>query len=161
MKFRLFPTLHIYIDIYAEDVGVVASVEPMELRHPNIKKKYKKSDEWLKQVNDIVRSIYSGMVARKFKILKAKPSNKSYTYYFKFQPTDENGDLWDATLELQLELRDHVSTTHGDLSDVSKDIRFRTYYIEDNEYRNAMSMLKEICNIFDDLQKGDFSTFVN
>lgn len=158
----LVPTLHIIIDIteYTADV-VASSLEFKEMQHPSIKRKFKKSDDWLKEVNDLARSIYGSMISRKFSITKCEPSKKSYTYYIRFQPADKNGDLWDAELELQIELRDHPSETHDDLGQVTHDLFVKTYYLDDAEYKNMMDLFRAIRKILDDLQQGDFSSFMN
>ncbi len=152
------PVLHIIIELSETD-NIAASVDFKEMTQPSIKHKYKKSDEWLKYVNDLARSIYGSMLARKFNITKAEPSNKSYTYYIRFQPSDKNGDLWDSDLELQIELRDHTSKTHSDLGQVTSDLLVKTYYIENMQYKDMMSLFRKIRSILDDLQNGDFSSF--
>lgn len=131
----------------------------VELFDPSVTCKHKKSDEWLKNLNDLVRSIIGSLQGRGFHILKAKPSKKSYTYYIVFQPVDKNGDLWDTELSLQLELRDHVSSTHSDKGSITKDLIVKTYYLEDKSYKGMLALLRELWRIFDRLQDGDFSAF--
>ena len=157
------PKLRIIVDItYSEvQVQVAASSDFKELKHPSIKRKFKKSDEWLKQVNDLVRSIIGSMNGKKFKIIKACPSNKSYTYYIRFQPSDKNGDLWDQELELQIELRDHASKTHASVGEITNRFLVKTYYLEDKTYKDMLALMREIWRILDDLQNGDFSSFVS
>lgn len=160
IKADSIPTLHIIIQLDPTS-DIAASVDFKEMTHPNVKQKFKKSDEWLKQVNDLARSIYGSMIARKFEILKAEPSKKSYTYYIMFQPADKEGNLWDDTLALQIELRDHISDSHTDLGQVTQDLFVKTYYLNDKKYENMMSLFREVRNILTDLQKGDFSSFMN
>lgn len=154
------PTLHIVIDISEEGAPVAASVEFKEMHHPSVKREFKKSDDWLKYVNDMARSIYGSMISRKFNITKAEPSKRSYTYYIRFQPADKNGDLWDQELELQIELRDHVSQTHEGLGQVTENLLVKSYYIEGESYRTGWEVMKEIWKILDKLQQGDFTSFI-
>ena len=154
--FKPTPTLHIVIEIRDADVQVVASDEFQELKHPNIKKSKKKSDWWLKQVNDIVGSIKG----RKFKILKAYPSKKSYTYYIQFQPTDREGNLWDQELELQIELRDHTSETHLDLGQVGENFFVKAYYLEDELVEGPYKLMQKIWKILDECREGNFDAFL-
>ena len=146
------PTLHVIIELTESNIRIAASDEFEEITHPSVRRKYKKSDEWLKHVNDLVRSILGSMRGRGFHILQARPSKKSYTYYILFQPVDENGDVWSTELGLQLELRDHVSNSHTDLGQVTKNLIVNTYYLEDKSYRDMTAILKELWRIFDDLQ---------
>ena len=78
-----------------------------------------------------------------------------------FQPADKEGNLWDETLALQIELRDHISDSHTDLGQVTQDLFVKTYYLNDKKYENMMSLFREVRNILTDLQKGDFSSFIN
>lgn len=160
-KYSYVPTLHVYIDLNDADTPVAASVEFREMRQPSIKRKLKRSDEWLKQVNDLAKSLYSSMVSRGFEVTRAEPSKRSYTYYIRFQPCDRNGDLWDQTLELQIELRDHVSKTHDDIGQLSKDLFVKAFYLEDAQYKNMWELFRQLRHILDDLQDGDFSSFAN
>lgn len=156
------PTLRIIIDIDAPIYNIAASDNDfVELKHPSIKKKFKQSDEWLKQVNDLARSIIGSMQGRKFNIIKAYPSKKSYTYYIRFQPADKNGGLWDQELQLQIELRDHVSKTHDDIGEVAPELFVKTYYLNGKSERDMMSLMRDIFKILDDLADGDFNSFLN
>ena len=156
------PAVKITIELSSiVDAPIAASEDFTMLTHPNVKRRYKKTDEWLKEVNDIARSIIGSMQGRNFKIIKAYPSHKSYTYYIRFQPTDTNGDLWDQILEFQIELRDHPSKSHTDLGQVSENLLVKTYYLDDEQYKNAYALMQEIWRMLDDLQKGDFSSFFN
>lgn len=156
---KSIPTLHIVIDITDSESGVAASVDFKELKHPSGKKKYRRSDEWLDQVNDLVRSIIGSMQGRKFKILDAKPSNKSYTYYIRFQPADRDGNLWDQELEIQVELRDHRSKTHEDSGFISSKLLVKAFYLDNNLMANGYELMKEMWAIMDQLSEGDFSAF--
>lgn len=160
-RFIRIPVLHIYIDLTEKTANVAASTEFVEMHHPSIKRKYKKSDEWLKHVNDLARSIIGSMQGRKFKINKVWTSKKSYTYYIRFQPADKNGDLWRQELELQIELRDHISSTHLDIGEVNSDLLVKAFYLEGKSYRDMYTLMQTIWRILDDLQKGDFSSFLN
>lgn len=153
-------TMKLVIDIKYKTTQIAADVEFKELTHPNIKRKYKKSDEWVKQVNDIVRSIIGSMQGRKFKIVKAYPSKKSYTYYIRFQPADKNGDLWDQVVEFQIELRDHRSDDHEDIGQVTEQLLVKTYYLGDKQYLDAYKLMKSVWKLLDQLSKGDFSSFI-
>lgn len=163
------PTLNIVVDLNINEMRVAASEELLPdsdvkfefipMRHPNIKRKKQQSDEWLRHVNDLVISILGSMQGRKFKILEKYPSKKSYTYYIRFQPTDKAGNLWDTELQLQIELRDHVSDTHEDFGNVAKQLFVRTYYLENKSYHDMYGILREIWKILDDLQMGNFSSF--
>ena len=154
------PTLKIIVDIYDAEAKIAASDDFIEMKHPSIKKKYRQSDEWLKHVNDLARSILGSMKGRKFNILRAEPSNKSYTYYITFQPANKDGDIWEQDLELQLELRDHVSKTHSDLGAISEKLIVRTYYLNGKTYSDMLAVLKEVWHILDELQEGNFESFV-
>jgi len=155
------PTLHIVIELSAQSDDVAASVEFKDMTHPAVKRKFQKSDEWLQHVNDLARSIYGSMIARKFDVFKAQPSKKSYTYYLAFRPADKDGNLWDRELGLQIELRDHMSSTHDDIGEVTTKFIVKTYYLENKSYRDMSDMLREIWRILDDVQKGDFSSFTS
>ena len=153
------PTVHIYIDYVDVIDDIAAATEFKELQHPNIKRRYKKSDEWLKKVNDLARSIIGSMQGRKFKIIDAHPSKKSYTYYIRFQPADKNGDLWDQVLEFQIELRDHISKNHPDIGPASSKLFIKAYYIDDASYRNMYEIMQALWNVMDELEIGNFSSF--
>ena len=155
------PTLYIVIDLTTSTVNVAASDDFAELKHPSIKRKFRQSNEWLKHVNDLARSIIGSMQGRKFKILKAYPSKKSYTYYIRFQPADKQGDLWDQELQLQIELRDHISDTHTDIGEVTPELFVKTYYLNGKTERDMMSLMRDIFKILDDLENGDFNSFLS
>ena len=155
------PVMKIIVEVFDAEAKIAASDDFRELTHPSVKRRYKKSDEWLRQVNDLVRSIIGSMQGRNFKIIKAYPSSKSYTYYIRFQPTDKNGDLWDQVLEFQIELRDHTSKSHKDIGQVTENLLVKTYYLEDEQYKNAYLLMKEIWRVLDALKLGDFSSFLN
>lgn len=155
------PTLYIIIDLAASTINVAASDDFVELQHPSIKKRYKHTDSWLKHVNDLARSIIGSMQGRHFKILKAYPSKKSYTYYIRFQPADKRGDLWDQELQLQIELRDHFSKTHTDIGEIAPELFVKTYYLNGKNERDMMSLMKDIFRILDDLENGDFNSFLS
>ena len=101
------------------------------------------------------------MQGRKFKILKAYPSKKSYIYYIRFQPADKQGDLWDQELQLQIELRDHISDTHTDIGEVTPELLVKTYYLNGKTERDIMSLMRDIFKILDDLEDGDFNSFLS
>ena len=155
------PTLYIVIDLTTSTVNVAAAEDDfVELKHPSIKRKFRRSNEWLKHVNDLARSIIGSMRGRKFKIVKAYPSKKSYTYYIRFQPADKQGDLWDSELQLQIELRDHVSDTHTDIGEVTPELFVKTCYLNGKKERDMMSLMRDIFKILDDLEDGDFNSFL-
>ena len=154
------PTLHIYIDLNKKSQPVAADSDFEEMKHPSVKRKYQKSDEWLKEINDLARSIYATMKGKKFNIIRAWPSKKSYTYYIRFQPADKNGDLWDCELQLQIELRDHLSETHADVGEVTDDLVVRSFFIEDTQYRSMFDVYNEVRKLLVQLQDGDLDAFL-
>ena len=154
------PILHIVVELTEDNSNVAASTNFVEMKHPSVKRRYKQSDEWLKHVNDLARSIIGSMQGRHFKINRVWTSKKSYTYYIRFQPADKNGDLWRQELELQIELRDHTSSTHLDIGEVNSDLLVRAFYLEGKSYRDMYALMQTIWKILDDLQKGDFSSFL-
>lgn len=153
------PTLHVVIELSEETRPIAASVEFKEMTHPSVSKKYRQSDEWVRNVNDLARSIYNSMIARKFDVFKSQASKKSYTYYLGFRPADKEGNLWDQELGLQIELRDHVSKTHEDSGQVTEKFIVRTFYLEGQLYSDMFKLLQQIWLILDDVQRGDFSSF--
>lgn len=152
------PTIHIYIDV-EHAISNVAASEFVEMTHPSIKKKFKKSDEWLKQVNDLARSIISFINGRHFKLIKAAPSKKSYTYYIRFQPIGVNGEVLGGEFQFQLELRDHASGTHIDNGMVNDDIVVRAIYLENIEYTSRIALLTKIKDALTEMQKGNIDAF--
>ena len=154
------PVLKIVVNLEQDQSRIAADTEFIPLKHPNIKRKYKQSDEWLEYINNMVRSIIGSMHGRKFKIIKAYPSNKSYTYYIRFQPTDKQGNVWNQELELQIELRDHSSNTHESFGETTSRLFVHSYNLNGKTYKQLMQLMNEIWRILDDLQDGDFSTFM-
>ena len=153
--------LTLYVDVWDNSSQVAAAQDIPELRHPSIKRKLRQSDEWLDHVNDLVRSIVGSMKGRRFQNIEAWPSKKIYTYYISFQPTDKSGAVWDKKLTLQIELRDHRSKTHDDVGAVTENLIVKTYYLNGKTYRDMMDLYREIWRILDDLQNGDFSSFLS
>lgn len=154
------PKLRLIVELTdSNDAEIVAATNDDVLHHPSVKREYKKSDGWLNIVNDFIKSIIGSMQGRKFKIIKKGASKKSYTYYILFQPADQNGNLWDQELELQIELRDHRSKTHGEGA-ISPKLLVKTYYIGEDAFDSTLSIMKHLWSVMDDLSLGDFSSFV-
>lgn len=151
--------IHVAIDIeYSQ--GYVAASGQEEFQkmpsHPSIKKENKKPDEWLDELNDLAESIFVAIHGRGFYLAKEWYSKKSYTYYYRFQPTDAEGNIIEETIEIQVELRDHRSKTHHEHGELASNLFLKTYYLEDNQYSNRFNLLKAIWNLLDELKKGNF-----
>ena len=148
----LIPILHIYVDVESVALNVAASsgidFDNLEIfsKNKSIARRFKKSDNWLTPVIQLIRRILKSMDERNFNLIKYKDSGDSYTYYIKFQPADEQGKIINQELILQIELRDHVSKTHADGA-VSDTFSIKAYYIEDKEYPDTVEILTAVYNL--------------
>lgn len=149
----------IVLEITYKDDSIAAS-DSEPLKHPSIRKSRKKSDLWLREINNLVGSLLGTMKGKKFNIIKAYQSGKSYAYYIRFNPADKDGNLFNQELVFQIELRDHTSLTHGDKYDSSQGHLFmKAYYYDDKKYTNLFDLLTDLYKLLDELQEGNFNAF--
>lgn len=151
--------IRIYVNVYDDSNYVAAAgqenFDKME-KHPSINKKHKRTDAWLSELNDLAASVFMALKGRNFNIIRQWYSKKSYTYYYRFQPVDVNGQLIDKEYEIQIELRDHPSSTHEDHGLVTPNLVIKSYDLDDERYSNRIQLLKAVWHLLDELQKGNF-----
>lgn len=159
------PTLHIYVDVVCSTVSIAASEQPKFGKYNlfpedmSISRRNKKSAAWVKTVNGLIVATIDALQSRRFLIIDAYPSKRSYTYYIRFQPVDKYGDIILEELQLQIELRDHVSHTHPSEGQVSDNLFIKSFTIENTVYPDVWTTLQEIIVILEQAQQGDISAF--
>ena len=163
IKTKPIKIIKITIDIDYSGSYVAASGQEQfskMLGHPSIKKRYKRTDEWLNDLNDLAASIFMAIKGRKFNLLKQWYSKKSYIYYFRFQRIDDSGNIYDQEFEIQLELREHPSKTHDDHGEITPNIAIKSYNLDDARYSNRIELLKAIWQLLDELEKGNYDALM-
>lgn len=104
--------------------------------------------EWLKYVDDLARSIISCINGNHFKLTKAFPSKKSYTYYIRFKPTNETGKISHKEFQFRLQLRESTSN------------KVPIFYLEDTEYISRIKLIRTINDLLKEMQADNCGTKV-
>lgn len=113
-----------------------------------------REENWFQYISDYVKSIYSAINSRGFKILKeGQNENKFHSYSIIFQPDGKDYEFNHRILEFQIDLRDHPCNSEANGSVI------RDYYIANELYDEMLAALRKIWRILDDLQKSDFNSF--
>jgi len=146
----------IEVTINVECTG--ADIAASTVNHPaSIKKQNRISDEKLLILNDIVDMTVAYIESHGFPIIYTRQSKKSYTVYIRFQPmTTDNKKS--TPVEIIFRIADHSSLrTKDEDSQLSRDVRIRSFLIGDEEYSNFEAFISKIDYICDRLEVGDTS----
>lgn len=128
------PTINIYID--------------MDFTYHRMGSCEGSTYEWLKYVNDLARSIISCINGNHFKLTKAFPSKKIYTYYIRFKPTNESGKISHNEFQFRLQLRECSCN------------KVPIFYLEDTEYISRINLIRTINDLLKEMQADNCGTKV-
>lgn len=123
------PTLNIYID--------------MDFTYHRMGSCEGSTYVWLKYVNDLARSIISCINGNHFKLPKAFPSKKIYTYYIRFKPTNESGKVSYNEFQFRLQLRECSCN------------KVPIFYLEATEYISRIQLLRTINDLLKEMRTGN------
>ena len=141
-------------------MNIVADVNSSKdiLKHrPDMPYEYQLSDEEFEVYKDFIRTAVSIIKKRDFEVIDEYQSNISYSYYIDFIPkTYEDTDY---KLRVKFRLSNHVAPeVSRDIEDhkSSTDHIFRSFIVNDVTCDSVKSTLKEIADVCNHLQLGDF-----
>ena len=128
------------------------------LKHrPNMPYEYQLSDKEFEVYKDFIHTAVNIIKKRDFEVIEEYQSNISYSYYIDFIP--ETYEDTDYKLRVKFRLSNHTAPeVSRDIEDhkSSTDHIFRSFIVNDVTCDSVKSTLKEIANICNHLQLGNF-----
>ena len=151
------PIYEIEIVAIMNTTADVNSSEDILKRKSNMPYEYQLSDKEFEVYKDFIRTAVSIIKKRDFEVVEEYQSNISYSYYIDFIPkTYEDADY---KLRVRFRLSNHTTPeVSRDVEDLkpSTDHIFRSFIVNDVTCDSVKSTLKEITDICNHLQLGDF-----
>ncbi len=146
--------LKIIVDVYSDENVAAATY----IKDPSMKRSKKMSEDQVEELDDIIDSLISIINRYKFSLISCKQSPFSYTYYIVFTPTDDNGDEWEYSAVIQLEIRDHSRNANTEGGWVSNDRYVKLFHVGDKTCFDTSGIISEFKKICSELKKGDYSS---
>ena len=144
------------VAVMAIAADVNSSEDILKHRH-NMPYEYQLSDKEFEVYKDFIRTAVSIIKKRDFEVIEEYQSNISYSYYIDFIPkTYEDTDY---KLRVKFRLSNHTTPEiDRDIEELKSSTNriFKSFIVNDVTCSSVKSTLKEIADICNHLQLGDF-----
>lgn len=118
------------------------------------------TEEELAIYSDFIDTVYSIVASYNFNIKEDRQSNKSYSYYIVFEPTDTNGNPFEGGIKFEIVFRisDHRNSGSRDFLNSKKLVK--SYIYDGEHFSNLYDIMVKVDKDCRLAQAGDFSSIV-